>query len=280
MVVIKGGAILLNKNKDLLNVIFGFSLLVLFSADVNAKAEPLRVSIPKMPVHAENHHKGVLIDFVKALAKKLDQDIDIQVVPFSRSIYYVSTSKVDFHLPFIKPSVDFSSQKQPKAGEEIKPNVKSKQDLHNFIYSDATIFQVNFVLYSHVDAKIDLNNIDDYKIETDSAHLPFLQKVSLGSNCITCSLKKVQHKMTDGYIFADSSTDPLLQKNKALLTSVKREFYQKFAVKMLFPNTDKGRKLNKKVSAVVEDMRLTGELKELLSTVDFSYDDWQLQRNY
>lgn len=49
---------------------------------------------------------------------------------------------------------------------------------------------------------------------------------------------------------------------------------------MLFPNTDKGRKLNKKVSAVAEDMRLTGELKELLSTVDFSYDDWQLQRNY
>ncbi len=77
----------MNKNKDLLNVIFGFSLLVLFSADVNgyvnAKAEPLRVSIPKMPVHAENHHKGVLIDFVKALAKKLDQDMICQSA-FSR----------------------------------------------------------------------------------------------------------------------------------------------------------------------------------------------------
>ena len=267
----------MKKNNNLFGVIFGFSLLVLFSAYVNAKTESLRVSIPKMPVHAESQHKGVLVDFVKVLAKKLEQDIDIKIVPFSRSIYYVSTGKVDFHLPFIKASADFLANTPATAKNETKNNLKLKQYSHNFIYSDVTIFHVNFVLYSHIDSHIDLNEIEDYKIETDSAHLPFLKNVSLGSNCITCSLKKVQHKMTDGYIFADSSTDPLLQENKTLLPSIKREFYQKFAVKMLFPNTEKGRKLNKKISQVIANMRSSGELAPLLSTVDFSYDDWQLQ---
>ncbi len=266
------------KNNYLLEFICGFSLLVFLSANVNAKAEPLRVSIPKMPVHAESHHKGVLVDFVKVLAKKLKRDIDIQVVPFSRSIYYVSTGKVDFHLPFIKPNIEYLIDKADLADEEI--DIEFKQHLHDFIYSDETIFHVNFVLYSHIDVPIDLNKIEDYKIETDSAHLPFLKGVLLGSDCIICSLKKVQHKMTDGYIFADSSTDPLLQKNKSFLSSVKRDLYEKFAVKILFPNTEKGHELNKKVSAVIADMRLSGELTQLLSVVDFTYDDWQLQQGH
>lgn len=268
------------KNKYLLEFICGFSLLVFLSVNVNAKAEPLRVSIPKMPVHAESHHKGVLVDFVKVLAKKLKRDIDIQVVPFSRSIYYVSTSKVDFHLPFIKPNIEVLTDKAALEDKNTATDLDFKQHLHDFIYSDETIFHVNFVLYSHIDVPIDLNKIENYKIETDSAHLAFLKDVSLGSDCITCSLKKVQHNMTDGYIFADSSTDPLLQKNKNILPSIKREFYQKFAVKILFPNTKKGLELNKEVSAVIADMRLSGELTQLLSVVDFTYDDWQLKQGH
>tara|TARA_R110000787_G_scaffold26979_2_gene75180 strand:- start:553 stop:690 length:138 start_codon:yes stop_codon:yes gene_type:complete len=45
---------------------------------------------------------------------------------------------------------------------------------------------------------------------------------------------------------------------------------------MLFPNTEQGRKLNKEMSAIITTMRLSGELAQLLSSVDFSYDDWQL----
>ncbi|AZQ85158.1 hypothetical protein EKO29_14920 [Colwellia sp. Arc7-635] len=268
------------KSNCLLKIISSFSLLVLFSANVSAKAEPLRVSIPQMPVHAESHDKGVLVDFVKVLSKKLKRDIDIQVVPFSRSIYYVSTNKVDFHLPFIKPNIESLTSQGALVDKEVATDLKLKQHSHDFIYSDETIFHVNFVLYSHIDVPIDMNKIKDYKIETDSAHLPFLEDVSLGSDCITCSLKNVQHKMTDGYIFADSSTDPLLRKNESLLPSIKREFYQKFAVKILFPNTEKGRKLNKKISTVIADMRLSGELTQLLSSVDFPYDDWQLPQPY
>lgn len=269
MIILLGNSFL-RKNSCLLNIIFSFSCWVHFSA--NAVVEPLQVSIPNMPKHAEENQKGVLIDFVKVLATKLERDIDIQIVPFSRSIYYVSTNKVDFHLPFIKPLAASTKLTPQNTANELT----LKQHAHDFIYSDATIFEVNFVLYRHKEVAIEHSKIINYKIETDSAHLSFMDDLLLGSNCITCSLKKVQHKMTDGYIFADSATDPVLLENKDLLSEIKREFYQKFDVKILFPNTKEGQQLNKKLSAIIADMRLSGELDELLSPVDFEYDDWQL----
>jgi hypothetical protein len=239
-------------------------------------AEQLRVSIPKMPVHAVSEEKGVLVDFAKVLAEKLGQTIDIQLVPFSRSIYYVSTNKVDFHLPFIKPHSTLSiTEIAENIGDQVIDN-NENANIFNIIYSDATIFHVNFVLYSHKDMVVDKNKLANYQIETDSAHLPFFRDLKMGSDCIFCSLKKVQYKMTDGYIFADSSTDPLLIKNKKILPSIKRELYQRFEVKVVFPNTEKGQQLNKRMSTIITQMRLSGELKELLSSVDFNYEDWQL----
>jgi polar amino acid transport system substrate-binding protein len=233
-------------------------LSVLFYCNTSIATDILRVSIPQMPVHAVSKDEGVLVDFVKVLAKKLDQNIEIQIVPFSRSIYYVITNQVDFHLPFIKPKAENSPQ-------------------DNFIYSDETIFHVNFVLYTHKDRFVDLTKLVNYKIETDAAHLPFFSELKMGSSCILCSLKKVQHKMTDGYIFADSSTDPLLRENLPLLAAVKRQLYKKFEVKMVFPKTEKGQSLNKALSVIVNEMRLSGELQQLLSSVDFIYNDWQIE---
>lgn len=262
------------KNNYLSKIIFLFNLCFFLSH--HATARQLKVSIPKMPVHAETEHKGVLVDFAKVLAKKLQQDISIQIVPFSRSIYYVSTNKVDFHLPFIKTNIKPLTKKVPLLVDNTLLYKKADENSDNFIYSDETIFYVNFVLYSHKYSTIDINKIMNYKIETDSAHLPFLKGMKMASDCILCSLKKVQHKLTDGYIFADSSTDPLLRENKALLSAIKRELYQRFEVKLLFPNTEKGQKLNKKISAIITEMRLLGELEQLLSTVNFPYEDWQL----
>ncbi len=239
-------------------------------------AEQLRVSIPKMPVHAVSEDEGVLVDFAKVLAEKLGQTIDIQLVPFSRSIYYVSTDKVDFHLPFIKPHSNISTADALVNVDSQVVDKKENTNLHNIIYSDETIFHVNFVLYSHKDVAVDMNKLANYRIETDSAHLPFFRDLKMGSDCIFCSLKKVQHKMTDGYIFADSSTDPLLIKNEKLLPSIKRELYQRFEVKVVFPNTKKGQRLNQSISAIIAKMRLSGELDKFLSSVDFIYEDWQL----
>jgi hypothetical protein len=261
------------KNSLILKVISFFSTL--FYCYGSIAGETLRVSIPKMPVHAVSEEEGVLVDLVKVLSKKLEQKIDIQLVPFSRSIYYVITNKVDFHLPFIKPNLNFSSSKAI-ANKNSQAVSDSEKQQHNFIYSNETIFHVNFVLYTHKDTHVDVKELATYNIETDSAHLPFFPELTMGSDCILCSLKKVQYQMTDGYIFADSSTDPLLKENKQLLASVKRQLFQRFEVKIVFPNTNKGQELNKKMSIVIAKMRLSGELAELLSSVDFPYDGWQL----
>jgi hypothetical protein len=248
---------------------------VLFYCNSGIAADVLRASIPKMPVHSINENEGVLVDFVKVLANKLGQNIDIQLVSFSRSIHYVITNKVDFHLPFIKPAIKNSKSNGIVNIDRTNINDHNEQQ-PNFIYSDETIFHVNFVLYTRKNSTVDKNKIENYRIETDRAHLPFIPEIKMGSDCILCSLKKVQHKMTDGYIFADSSTDQLLLDNIELLSSIKRELYQKFAVKVVFPNTKEGQKLNVRMSAIITQMRLSGELDELLSSIDFPYDDWQI----
>ncbi len=264
------------KNTILLKTFCFFCVLFYFNSSI--AADTLKVSIPKMPVHSVSEHKGVLVEFARALASKTGKSVDVQLVPFSRSIYYVGTNKVDFHLPLIKPNENFSTNDVSINNSVVKLGEHSSNtQRYNFIYSDETIFYVNFVLYSHKDNVIDLTKLPSYKIETDSAHLPFLRDIKMGSDCIFCSLKKVQHKMTDGYIFADSSTDPFLRENKELLSSVRRQLYQRFEVKVLFPNTEKGQQLNKTMSAVITKMRLSGELDKLLSSVNFSYDDWQLK---
>lgn len=262
------------KNLQLLKIICFVSLN--FYLATSHASNGLRVSIPKMPVHSVNAQEGVLVDFSKVLASKLGRTVDIQIVPFSRSIYYVSTNKVDFHLPFIKPK--FNNKTDGVFASNSKSAIKKSidQSPDKFIYSDETIFYVNFVLYSHKDSSVDTSKLANYHIETDSAHLPFFHELKMGSDCILCSLKKVQHKMTDGYIFADSSTDPLLRENNTTLSSIKRQFYQRFEVKIVFPNTGEGHKLNKTLSAIIAKMRLSGELNELLAVVNFPYDDWQL----
>jgi polar amino acid transport system substrate-binding protein len=55
-----------------------------------------------MPVYAESKDKGVLVDLAKAMAKTSGKDIEIQVVPFNRSIHDVIEGKADFHMPLIK----------------------------------------------------------------------------------------------------------------------------------------------------------------------------------
>jgi polar amino acid transport system substrate-binding protein len=62
-----------------------------------------------------------------------------------------------------------------------------------------------------------------------------------------------------------------------LLAAVKRQLYKKFEVKMVFPKTEKGQSLNKALSVIVNEMRLSGELQQLLSSVDFIYNDWQIE---
>lgn len=82
--------------------------------------------------------------------------------------------------------------------------------------------------------------------------------------------------MTDGYLFADTSTDPLLLMHKNELANVKRKLFERFEVKILFQKNESGMILNKKVSTIIAEMRKSGQLDALLSTVNQPFEPWQL----
>ena len=219
-----------------------------------AWASEVKGSIAKMPVYAESMDKGVLVDLAKAFQKHSDQTITYQVVPFKRSMSDVVAGNVDFHMPLIKnPALD-------EAGLE-------------YDHSTATIFHVNFVLYTNKNKPVDMNNIANYKIETDAAHVGYFHNNIIPSSNLESSLKKVNAERIDGFIFADNACDPLI-KNLGL-KNIKRELYKVFDVKIILPKGRKGGAIDNMLSTVIDDMRKTGEYQKIMGGVDMPYNDWQ-----
>jgi len=221
-------------------------LLLVWVPLVSAKVT-LKVSIPAMSAHTERPANAILEEFTEIMAQHMGVDVQIEIVPFVLSMQYVLADKVDIHLPLIQR--DFE-------GEEL-----------GFVYSDVTLYQVNFVLYSRNDCELSLDNLSSYTIETDKAHQNLLPFTTTASTCILCSLKRVQKGIVDGYIFADASVDPLLKTNLSILPDLKRTLYKTFNVKIVFPNAKVAQALNAKVSKAVNEMKQNGELERLVSLV-------------
>ena len=207
----------------------------------------LKVSIPSISTGASDNNQQLLINLTKAIAGKLGREVEVIHVPFGHSLEYVKSGKVDFHLPLIKP-------------KEVKK--------FPYIYSDATIYHVNFVLYLHKDSKYRQGKYSHLSIETERSHQAYIPFKTKASTCILCSLRRVQMGLIDGYLFADTSTDPVLLENKAELSDVIRKLYQVYEVKVIFPKTRGGNKLNKQVSVAIDSMRNNGKLAELLIGID------------
>ena len=135
-------------------------------------ASDMKASLAKMPVYAVTADKGVLVDLTKAMAKTSGKAIEIQVVPFNKSMHDLMDGKADFHMPLIKPE-----------------NVDEAK--LNYANSKETIFHVNFVLYTNKNKPIDKSKLKDYRIETDLAHVGYFDFPVKGSTRIDSSLKKV-----------------------------------------------------------------------------------------
>lgn len=219
-----------------------------------AKAGSYQASLAQMPVYAESADKGVLVDLVKAIAKESGQSISIQVVPFKRSMDNVVNKKVDFHMPLIM---------NPTTDEKTLP----------YDHSTATIFHVNFVLYSNKAKPLDLNNLGQYKLETDAAHVQYFPfKVEPTSN-LESSLKKVNAGRIDGFVFADMASDPIVKSLK--LGNIKRQLYKVFEVKIILPKGGKGGPTDKMLSDAVAKLQAKGEYVKIMGPIDQKYNDWQ-----
>jgi len=214
----------------------------------------MKASLAQMPVYAEATDKGVLVDLVKAMAKTSGKNIEIQVVPFNRSMHDVMDGKADFHMPLIKPeNVDES-----KLG---------------YANSKETIFHVSFVLYTNKNKPIDKSKLKDYRIETDLAHVDYFDFPIKGSTRLDSSLKKVDAGRIDGFIFADFASDPIVKKEG--LKNIHRELFKVFDVKIILPKGEKGETTDVFLTETIEKMRADGSFDKIMSPIDQPYNDWQ-----
>lgn len=211
-------------------------------------AADYKASLAQMPVYAESATKGVLVDFVKALSTASGKSIDLQVVPFARSMKDVEEKKVDFHMPLIKP-LDMSKA--------------------NFSLSTETIFHVNFVLYTNKNKPLDVNKLAGANLETDAAHTPYFPFDVKPSTNIEASLKKLDLGRIDGFIFADDAADPLVKANA--LANVKRQLYKRFDVKVILPKGSEGGATDKFLSGAIKKLRDSGEYARIMGPIDHPY---------
>jgi polar amino acid transport system substrate-binding protein len=232
------------------------TLFVFFIA-ITAMPQDLKeinISIAQMPVVSENTEKGQFVDLVKAIARVSGVKLKLQVAPFVRSMDNAITGKVDAHMPMMK-----------------SPYIKEK-DL-DYDLSTVTLYEVNFVLYTNKNKKINMNNLKNYKIETDMAHVGYFNFPVIASTDIVGSLQKVNAGRIDGFIFADFTSDSVIKEKG--LKNIKREFYKQFEVKFVLPKGQKGKDVDKLLSKAVAQLKKTGELTKILSPVDAPYNNWQ-----
>lgn len=220
----------------------------LMTAPLAAGAADYKASLAQMPIYAESLDKGVLVDLVKALTDVSKKTVDVQVVPFARSMKDVENKQVDFHMPLIKP-IDMSKA--------------------NFSLSSETIFHVNFVLYTNKNKPVDVNQLAGASLETDAAHTPYFPFDIKPSTSIENSLKKLELGRIDGFIFADDATDPLV---KSLgLKNVKRQLYKRFEVKVILPKGAENGPVDKFLTDAIGKLRESGRFTNIMSAIDHPY---------
>jgi hypothetical protein len=227
-------------------------IFVLYASSATAKT--LRASLAQMPIHALSTEEGVQVNLVKAIEAISNHNIEIDLYPFARSVDNVINSRADFHIPLIKNDI-ISADKLP------------------FAYSTETIFQVNFVLYVNTKNSININNLSDYRVETDRAHINYFPFKAFPSDSIRQSLTRLHHGMIDAYIFADTSTDPILRDQG--FKNIARSLYKVFDVKIVIPKGTHGEFVDNVLSKAIQQLRSNGQLQQIEESVNFTYNNWQ-----
>lgn len=219
---------------------------------VAAAGKTWRASLAQMPGYAESTEKGVLVDFVKAIERVSGDRIELQVVPFQRSMNDVQERKVDFHMPLIQ-----------LPGSESGTN--------DFDYSTETIFHVNFALYATKGRGVKADNVGSFKTETDQAHVVYFDFPVAPSSNIEASLKKVNAGRIDAFIFADVASDPLVVANK--LGNVERSLYKRFNVRAVLPRGGHGGPTDQFLSEAIAKLRASGEFDRIMGGIDQPFKD-------
>jgi polar amino acid transport system substrate-binding protein len=218
-------------------------------------AETLRISVAGFP---DQIYTPTMIEMIKYAATKTPGvSLEVSTAPFARSLDAVLEGAADMHLPLIRP---------------LHPEGLP------FAVTEASIAPAPFVLYSNKDKPIDMAALAEpgkYKIETDVAHVSYFDFPVVGGANAASSLKKVDAGRIDGYIFAGTTSDAVVQ---ALgLKNLHRTLYKTFDVVGVLPKAGRGGRADRwfdtAMAAVHDDPTFVALGKKLNS--GYRGPDWQ-----
>lgn len=215
-----------------------------------ADKKELRISIGQLPMFSESNDFGLLVDLVRAMDKALGRKTLYQVIPFNRSLKLTRMGRYDAHIPYILVQEAFIGE-------------------HRLRYSEAELFKVPFVIYSLKGSNVPLEGLKGLSVETDLAHLNIITEATIGSSCITCSLKKLSLGRIDAYIYAQDPTDIALK--GAGLSNIQRQLYQLYEVHAVLADGPRGRAANDYFSEGLRILRETGEYDRIMKPVAGRY---------
>lgn len=214
--------------------------------------QALKASIGHIPVVSEMDNSGNFVDYIRAMEAISGRKMDIKVLPFARSIKRVTNEQADFHFPLIEPP---SKDKLP------------------FIVSTASVYRVNFVIYSNKKKPLTVKDLENKVLETDAAHTTYFPFKITPSTCVECSLRKVNDGRIDAFIYADFAADSIVKKLN--LKNINRKLYKEFEVKFILPKNEKSKQVDEYLSHHVNLLQRDGTWDRLIKPVAPKYSDWQ-----
>jgi polar amino acid transport system substrate-binding protein len=239
----------MRRAKSLITTIFFFSIALV------AWPQEYRVAVKELPT------TRFYMDMLNALAEEMDIKLDIKIYPSARADYLIATNRVDMVVPVLDAE-DFA-----------RPSRRCD-------YGSAILYESAFILFSAKGKSIDINSLKNgnsrrYSIEADIAIADQLGFSASPSTTIEGSLGKVNEGKIDGYIFSQTSTDPIAR--KLSLPNVKRQLYANYHLHYALKKGERDGSLDKLIAEGISKMKNNGKYERIMGKLIAAarYSDWQ-----
>jgi polar amino acid transport system substrate-binding protein len=234
----------------------GVLITIALMAGVSVWAQTYKVAIMQLPA------ANVYRDLMLAIAQEAGAKLDIQVVPVARAVGLVESKVVDIEVPQL-----------------ISHNPERLRTLR-FDYSTDVIYNSAFVLYTNKAKPVDVaslkaGNPKGYLIETDLSDLSSFEFKCSATTNFEASLKKVDSGDVDGFIFTQTTVDPILK--RLGLTNIKRELYDNFQLVCALQKGARGGPVDRMLSIGLRKVRANGQFEKIIGAYAAAakYNDWQ-----
>ena len=252
--------------KKILKAIITLSLLLffLFITVNQVSSKDLTASLAQLPGLADSPEEGAFVDLVKAIDEVYTEGrIKIEVYPFPRSIDNVISGKADFHIPMLR---------NPSADESKLPYSIVRERMG----------EASIIFYSNVDKPITKKLVEKalkkggqfpYKIEAAGGFESFYPFPTTATGGLDQSLRKISSKRIDALVWPPEEVDIVLKKLK--LKNIYRAPYRKYDDIIITVKGERGKEVDKIISAAIKKLKSSGEWQKLYLKVHRPYENWQ-----